>query len=81
MVLRGELPDRPKLKQLFQSARTLYTQKLRAVLLNLNNITEEQAAVHQQFQLDDKLIETVLLGALCPRCRRCTTSPPPSCTR
>ncbi|MFF5217606.1 phage resistance protein [Micromonospora sp. NPDC000442] len=66
LVLHGELPDRPKLKQLFQSARSLYTQKLRPILLNLNDITEEQAAGHQQFQLDDKLIKTVLLGALVP---------------
>ncbi|MET7970519.1 phage resistance protein [Micromonospora sp. NPDC005305] len=66
LVLHGELPDRPKLKQLFQSARSLYTQKLRPILLNLNGITEEQAAGHQQFQLDDKLIKTVLLGALVP---------------
>ncbi|GAB3182008.1 hypothetical protein GCM10027259_34710 [Micromonospora palomenae] len=66
LVLHGELPDRPKLKQLFQSARSLYTQKLRPILLSLNGITEEQAAGHQQFQLDDKLIKTVLLGALVP---------------
>ncbi|MFF3869036.1 phage resistance protein [Micromonospora sp. NPDC001898] len=66
LVLHGELPDRPKLKQLFQSARVLYTQKLRPILLNLNGIGEEQAAGHQQFQLDDKLIKTVLLGALVP---------------
>ncbi|MBQ0905034.1 phage resistance protein [Micromonospora sp. U21] len=66
LVLHGELPDRPKLKQLFQSARSLYTQKLRPILLNLNGIGEEQAAGHQQFQLDDKLIKTVLLGALVP---------------
>ncbi|MGW3604366.1 phage resistance protein [Micromonospora sp. NPDC005161] len=66
LVLHGELPDRPKLKQLFQAARTLYTQKLRPILLNLNGISEEQAAGHQQFQLDDKLVKTVLLGALVP---------------
>ncbi|MFI7553519.1 phage resistance protein [Micromonospora sediminimaris] len=66
LVLHGELPDRPKLKQLFQSARSLYTQKLRPILLNLNGIGEEQTAGHQQFQLDDKLIKTVLLGALVP---------------
>ncbi|SIR90472.1 phage resistance protein [Micromonospora avicenniae] len=66
LVLHGELPDRPKLKQLFQSARSLYTQKLRPILLKINEIGEEQAAGHQQFQLDDKLIKTVLLGALVP---------------
>ncbi|MEV0807214.1 hypothetical protein [Micromonospora sp. NPDC050200] len=51
--------------QLFQSARTLYTQKLRPILFNPNGIGEEQAAGHQQFQLD-KLIKTVLLCALVP---------------
>ncbi|MFY1669228.1 phage resistance protein [Plantactinospora sp. WMMB334] len=66
LVLHGELPDRPALKQLFQAARTLYQTKLRKILLTLNGITEEQAAGHTQFQLDDKLIKTVLLGALVP---------------
>ncbi|MEU5905371.1 phage resistance protein [Micromonospora sp. NPDC047467] len=66
LVLHGELPDRPKLKQLFQAARSVYTQKLRPILLSLNGIGEEQATGHQQFQLDDKLIKTVLLGALVP---------------
>ncbi|MEW2442719.1 phage resistance protein [Micromonospora marina] len=66
LVLHGELPDRPELKQLFQSARTLYTQKLRPILLKINDIGEGEAAGHQQFQLDDKLIKTVLLGALVP---------------
>ncbi|OZV83100.1 phage resistance protein [Micromonospora echinospora] len=66
LVLRGELPDRPKLKQLFQAARALYLRKLRPLLLKVNNITEEQAAGHAQFALDDKLIKTVLLGALVP---------------
>lgn len=66
LVLNGELPDRPKLKQQFQAARSLYRQKLRPLLLRLNGITEEQTAGHAQFQLDDKLIKTVLLGALVP---------------
>ena len=66
LVLHGELPDRPKLKQQFQAARILYRQKLRPLLLRLNGIAEEQAGGHTQFQLDDKLIKTVLLGALVP---------------
>ena len=66
LVLRGELPDRPTLKELFRSARILYTRKLRPILLALNEITEEQAAGHAQFTLDDKLIKTLLLGALVP---------------
>jgi hypothetical protein len=66
LVLRGELPDRAQLKQQFRAARELYLKKLRPLLLRLNEITEEQAAGHSQFQLDDKLIKTVLLGALVP---------------
>ncbi|MBF9127685.1 phage resistance protein [Plantactinospora sp. S1510] len=66
LVLRGELPDRPKLKQMFTAARTLYQTKLRPILLTLNGITEERAATSSQFQLDDKLIKTLLLGALVP---------------
>jgi hypothetical protein len=66
LVLHGELPDRPKLKQQFQAARSLYRQKLRPLLLRLNAIEEDKAADNAQFQLDDKLIKTVLLGALVP---------------
>ncbi|MFC7548964.1 phage resistance protein [Plantactinospora sp. GCM10030261] len=66
LVLHGELPDRPKLRQQFEAARTLYLRKLRPILLALNGITDEQAAGHTQFQLDDKLVKTILLGALVP---------------
>lgn len=66
LVLHGELPDRPKLRQQFQSARDTYTQKLRPLLLSKNGISEEKAAGHEQFQLDDRLIKTLLLGALVP---------------
>ncbi|MFD0820109.1 phage resistance protein, partial [Micromonospora zhanjiangensis] len=66
LVLHGELPDRPKLRQQFEAARILYQRKLRPKLLVLNGITEDQAAGSAQFQLDDKLIKTVLLGALVP---------------
>lgn len=66
LVLHGELPDRPALKQHFQAARDTYTQKLRPMLLARNGITEEQAAGHTQFALDDRLVKTLLLGALVP---------------
>ncbi|WP_432957272.1 phage resistance protein [Micromonospora haikouensis] len=66
LVLHGELPDRPKLRQQFEAARTLYLRKLRPILLSLNGIDEEKAASHTQFQLDDKLVKTILLGALVP---------------
>ena len=66
LVLGGELPDRPKLKQQFQAARDTYRNKLRPLLLARNGITEEQAAGHEQFNLDDRLIKTLVVGALVP---------------
>ncbi|MGC5289786.1 phage resistance protein [Micromonospora sp. DT231] len=66
LVLHGELPDRPKLRQQFEAARSLYLRKLRPILLALNGTDEEKAASSTQFQLDDKLVKTVLLGALVP---------------
>ncbi|TDB94510.1 phage resistance protein, partial [Micromonospora fluostatini] len=66
LVLHGELPDRPALRQRFEAARNLYLRKLRPILLALNGIDEERAAGHTQFQLDDKLVKTIMLGALVP---------------
>lgn len=64
LVLRGELPDRPQLKQLFQAARDSYLRKLRPLLLIAHGITEEGAAGHELFDLDDRLVRTLILGAL-----------------
>ncbi len=66
LVLHGELPDRPKLKQLFQDARGTYQQKLRPLLLARHGIGEAEAGTHEGFGLDDKLIKTLLLSALVP---------------
>lgn len=66
LVLRGELPDEPKLRQQFQAARETYRRKLRPLLLSLHGLTEEQAAGHESFHLDDRLVRTLLLGALVP---------------
>jgi hypothetical protein len=66
LVLHGELPDRPKLKQLFRDARETYQQKLRPLLLALNKIGEAEADTHEGFRLDDKLTKTLLLSALVP---------------
>ncbi|MDE1675014.1 hypothetical protein [Nocardia gipuzkoensis] len=66
LVLNGELPDRPVLKQQFRTARDTYKQKLRPLLLAMNGITEQQTANHEQFALDDKLVKTLLLDALVP---------------
>ncbi|MBU2668296.1 phage resistance protein [Actinoplanes bogorensis] len=66
LVLRGELPDRPLLKQKFQNARESYRSRFRPFLLGLHNITEAEAANHADFQVDDKLIKTLILGYLVP---------------
>ncbi|MEU8004187.1 phage resistance protein [Catellatospora sp. NPDC049111] len=66
LVVHGRLPDRAELKQRFQAARDTYLSKLRPLLLTRNGITEAQAAEHEQFQLDDRLIKTLLLGAVVP---------------
>jgi hypothetical protein len=64
LVLRGELPDRPQLRQLFQAGRDTYLHKLRPLLLAAHGITEQQAAGHDLFTLDDRLVRTLILGAL-----------------
>jgi hypothetical protein len=64
LVLRGELPDRPQLKQKFQDARDTYQRKLRPLLLGMHGIDEAQAAAHELFQIDDKLVKTLILGYL-----------------
>src|SRR6266498_4193522 len=64
LVMRGELPDRPQLKQRFQDARDTYQRKFRRLLLASHSITEEQAQAHEGFRLDDKLIKTLILGYL-----------------
>jgi hypothetical protein len=66
LVLHGELPDRPKLKQLFRDARDTYQQKLRPLLLAQHKIGEAEAAGHDGFRLDDRLVKTLLLSALVP---------------
>jgi hypothetical protein len=64
LVLRGELPDRPQLKQKFQDARDTYQRKLRPLLFAMHGVDESQAGTHELFQIDDKLIKTLILGYL-----------------
>jgi hypothetical protein len=64
LVLRGELPDRPQLRQKFQNARDAYRNRFRPFLLNLHGVNEAQATGHPDFQVDDKLIKTLILGYL-----------------
>ncbi|GIF49324.1 hypothetical protein DFJ67_2150 [Asanoa ferruginea] len=64
LVLRGELPDRPELKQLFQAGRDTYLHKFRPLLLATHGIGEAEAPHHELFALDDRLVKTLILGAL-----------------
>ncbi|NMO57591.1 phage resistance protein [Actinoplanes sp. TBRC 11911] len=64
LVLRGELPDRPQLRQRFQNARDAYRTRFRPFLLNLHGVTEAQAAENDDFRIDDQLIKTLILGYL-----------------
>lgn len=66
LVMRGELPDRPLLRQQFQAARDTYRTKLRPLLRSRYGIGEDETSGHEQFELDDRLIKTLLLGALVP---------------
>ncbi|MFD0576158.1 phage resistance protein [Dactylosporangium darangshiense] len=68
LVAKGELPDNPRLKKHFETARVLYG-RLRSVLLEQHQQTEATAAAlppSHQFNIDDRLIKTLLLAALVP---------------
>ncbi|GAA1843335.1 phage resistance protein [Asanoa iriomotensis] len=64
LVLRGELPDRPQLRQLFEAARNTYQAKLRPLLLAAHDLTDAEADRHDEFALDDRIVKTLILGAL-----------------
>lgn len=70
----NDQPFTEKLKHEFDQARTLYQRTLRPTLLSQRELTEEQAAGHQEaepgrlaaFRADDRLVKTLLLAALAP---------------
>ncbi|MBY9075953.1 DUF6079 family protein [Nocardioides sp. WL0053] len=58
-----------ELKKQFETARRLYHVKLRRVLLDLHQLTDEQAQElprNHAFHADDRLVKTLLLSALAP---------------
>ncbi|MER7277967.1 phage resistance protein [Dactylosporangium sp. NPDC000244] len=68
LVAKGELPDNPKLKKQFETARVLYG-RLRPVLLDQHQQTDVSVAAlppSHQFNVDDRLIKTLVLAALVP---------------
>jgi len=59
----------PELGHKFQLARRLYHNKLRRALLDLHQLTEEQASqveASHQFRVDDRLVKTLIISALAP---------------
>ncbi|MFC0532816.1 phage resistance protein [Phytohabitans kaempferiae] len=69
LVGKGELPDEPALRKHFETARTLYRTHLRPLLLRRNSLDETGAASagdEHPFRIDDRLVKTLLLGALVP---------------
>ena len=68
----GEEPFDEALRRHFGKARRLYTTKLRPMLLDSHQLTEEQAAGldrRHAFHTDDRLVKTLLLAALVPETR------------
>lgn len=58
-----------ELKQQFETARRLYSTKIRQALLDRHQLTDAQARAlprHHAFVTDDRLAKTVLLSALAP---------------
>ena len=69
LVGRGELPDEPALRGHFETARALYRTHLRPLLLRKHSLDESGAAAivdEHPFRIDDRLVKTLLLGALVP---------------
>src|SRR6266545_1265891 len=69
LVGKGELPDEPALRGHFETARALYRTHLRPLLLRKHSLDEPGAAStadEHPFRIDDRLVKTLLLGALVP---------------
>ena len=69
LVNGDELPDEASIRKHFETARNVYRQRLRPALLRLHNLTEPAAASvadNHPFRRDDRLVKTLLLGALVP---------------
>lgn len=59
----------PELGQKFELARRLYDRKLRRALLDIHQLTEEQAAdlpPEHPLRVDDRLVKTLIISALAP---------------
>jgi hypothetical protein len=69
LVGKGELPDEPALRKHFETARALYRTHLRPLLLRRHGLDETAAETvgdEHPFRIDDRLVKTLLLGALVP---------------
>ncbi len=69
LVEGGEMPLTAEIAQHFVSARTLYSEKIRPLLLATHGLEEDAVAALPRthaFRADDRLVKTLLLGALAP---------------
>ncbi|MBY6687224.1 hypothetical protein HQ305_16820 [Rhodococcus sp. BP-149] len=67
VVLGDAEPLDVGMKNLFRSARTFYTRKMRPYLLNRHTLTEDEAkglARNHPFRRDDRLAKTLLIAAI-----------------
>jgi hypothetical protein len=71
VLATSDEPFSTTMKQHWQSARDLYTTRLRPVLLAEHDLTEDTVAdlpAGHAFRGDDRLVKTLLLAALVPNC-------------
>ncbi len=70
-IVRGNQALDPQTAALFRSALALYQEKLRPILLQANNLSEEDVAdpdhASAGFRADDRLAKTLLLSAVAPK--------------
>lgn len=69
VVTEGSNPLTPEIRAHFENARSLYDTKIRPMLLDQHNLTDEQAKHvdrNHPFSRDDRLVRTLLMSALAP---------------
>jgi len=67
VVSAKDEPFSAQLQDVFKRAKTLYRSKLRPMLYDEHGVDGSTAAGHPAFMRDDRILKTVLLGALVPQ--------------
>lgn len=66
VVAAKDEPFSAELQNVFKRAKNLYRTKLRPMLLNEHNVTDEDADASKPFVRDNRILKTILLAALVP---------------